>query len=377
MTRHDPIKTRARVRSARTGESYVVSWAALADYPGPRREQLAAADAMPFTAVDGSFERYWHVVSDYVDASRPELQAELTIRPGWYRGEPMLAVDGGEVAQVRYAPSPTAPVDARAVWTLFCRGLRERGWLPSTEVIGTQDWRLELEPSVDAPSAPVPTRLHDGAGWVLYAGEAQLPPGWLARTRVDPVGLLVVAGPGLPARAGTRLPAVLTGEHVDHLLASSDVVAARIRVSMTWDPLALPETTALVIPEQERGVRALPTDATPAQRAVAEDSWRPMENAKEMCRCSGGCRHGQPDERDGNGRPCPGRLLHVDRCPGSWLSLTGWMDTYVCDVCDESRTDEVSLPDLPWGTPGGNGSEVEVVVFEGVRHRLFRKAASS
>lgn len=139
----------------------------------------------------------------------------------------------------------------------------------------------------------------------------------------------------------------------------------------TIDPtLLVPYPDERDVSTDELGWRALPPDATPAARARAEALWRPV-TADRPCRCSGPCDHGQPcgedDSRDG---PCPGRLIHVDRQPGSMLSLTSWCDNYACDVCGLAPASDigVDLPDLPWGE---KTSEHGFRTFPDVRHPNF------
>lgn len=109
-----------------------------------------------------------------------------------------------------------------------------------------------------------------------------------------------------------------------------------------------PVTTA------ELGWRALPPDATPEQRARTESVWRPVTAARP-CRCSGHCLHGQPCRMGDDGvDSCPGgRLLHLDRQAASVLIVTGWIDAYACDTCDEQFDTGVELPDVPWGEREG------------------------
>ncbi|MFI1890499.1 hypothetical protein [Streptomyces jumonjinensis] len=130
---------------------------------------------------------------------------------------------------------------------------------------------------------------------------------------------------------------------------------------------------ALGITAEALGVRALPADATPAQRAHAEAVWRPQEDPAQPCRCSGtGCHHGKPcTGHDG----CTGRLVHIDRYPGSLWGVTTWMDTYACSDYEEGFEVVVELPAIPWGehytTDTGPGTRV----YDGVRHPNFSGAA--
>lgn len=124
---------------------------------------------------------------------------------------------------------------------------------------------------------------------------------------------------------------------------------------------------------EELGWRVLPADAGPAERARAEATWRPV-NPGRPCRCSGGCRHGQPCHDCVTGHDLPpypealNRLVHVDRHPGSLFGLIVWDDTYWCEACDEQWSITVLLPDIPWGERREGGG---VLVFAGVRHPNF------
>jgi hypothetical protein len=122
------------------------------------------------------------------------------------------------------------------------------------------------------------------------------------------------------------------------------------------------------IPVAERGVRALPANATPAQRAHAEAVWAAV-TADQPCPCSGRCRHGRYcDETEG----CTGRLIHLDRQPGSLVDVTAWADEYACDACDATIGRTVTLPELPWGEQvkriGGDPRDYDISPYEGTRH---------
>ena len=133
---------------------------------------------------------------------------------------------------------------------------------------------------------------------------------------------------------------------------------------MSDDIIELPVT------DEELGWRALPPDATPAQRARAEAVWR-QTASDEPCRCSGPCHHGEPcEEEPTDAGRCPGRLVHVDRQPGSLLSLTMWCDNYACDVCGLAPASDigVDLPQIPWGEWTG---EHAFRAYPDVRHPNF------
>jgi hypothetical protein len=117
----------------------------------------------------------------------------------------------------------------------------------------------------------------------------------------------------------------------------------------------------------ELGWRALPPNATPAQRARAESVWRPVATDR-LCRCSGPCHHGQPCGNGDDGiLTCTGRLIHHDRLAASLLDVYGWYDTYGCDGCSEEFEVSVDLPDVPWGERVGNS----ITQFDGVRRITF------
>lgn len=118
---------------------------------------------------------------------------------------------------------------------------------------------------------------------------------------------------------------------------------------------------------EELGWRALPVDATPAQRARAESVWRPVTAARP-CRCSGTCLHGAPCNNGDDGvGSCAGHLVHHDRLAASLLSTIGWYDFYECDTCAEQYETGVDLPDVPWGDMVGQS----IVQFDGVRRVTF------
>ncbi|MET8703607.1 hypothetical protein ABZW10_32870 [Kitasatospora sp. NPDC004723] len=124
------------------------------------------------------------------------------------------------------------------------------------------------------------------------------------------------------------------------------------------------------------GVRALAADATPAHRARAEATFCTSAGPDRPCRCSGtGCHQGAPcpDAEEG----CEGRLVHVDRYPGSMWGLTEWWDSHQCTGCGAVFEGGVELPEIPWGElresgTGQDGRPTSVtVVYDGVRHPNF------
>ena len=71
-------------------------------------------------------------------------------------------------------------------------------------------------------------KVHDGEGCTLFEGSALLSPGFLVRTRVDPVGMLVVAGPV----SGSEFPPVVEDAVLDDMLGTGDLVATRMFATM-------------------------------------------------------------------------------------------------------------------------------------------------
>ncbi|MGO4417284.1 hypothetical protein AB4Z54_00530 [Streptomyces sp. MCAF7] len=181
----------------------------------------------------------------------------------------------------------------------------------------------------------------------------------------------------------------------------------RLRAGITTDP-ATEETPApapaavayvleptaaeaeLGITAEELGIRALPADATPEQKAHAEAVWRPAE-AEQPCRCSGlKCHHGAPCGIDyADEGPCPGPMRHLDRHPGSMFALAAWYDVYRCTDCGETYETTVALPELPWGEvrnrdeldgtetalSDGLGGPTVTVIYQGIRHPNFPEHA--
>jgi hypothetical protein len=125
----------------------------------------------------------------------------------------------------------------------------------------------------------------------------------------------------------------------------------------------------------ELGWRVLPPEASSAQRAVAEATWRPVAPGRP-CRCAGQCLHGtdcgEPNTTaEGAVSVCGGRLVHVDRFPGGLFHVDIWEDVHACDRCGETDSRTVTLPEVPWGevelsTNPEGGSITRI--FPGVRH---------
>ncbi|MFK0296887.1 hypothetical protein ACIQU6_41340 [Streptomyces sp. NPDC090442] len=141
----------------------------------------------------------------------------------------------------------------------------------------------------------------------------------------------------------------------------------------------------LGITAEELGVRALSETATPEQRAHAEAVWRPNEPT-ERCRCSGiKCHHGELCEIEFVDGPCGGRLVHLDRHPGSMFGTTDWYDTHRCDDCLNVYEGTVTVSEIPWGEArersqldgtertlsDGSANGSVLVIYHGIRHPNF------
>lgn len=146
------------------------------------------------------------------------------------------------------------------------------------------------------------------------------------------------------------------------------------------------------ITAEELGVRALPEDAGPALRAHAEAVWRTQPDGELPCRCSGlSCQHGERCDEvdcangDGDDYRCSGRMVHVDRYPGSMFETYVWEDAYACDTCGGGHQISVNLPGLPWGEvrrrdelaggertlSSGPAEPLVIVFYDGIRHPNF------
>ena len=153
-------------------------------------------------------------------------------------------------------------------------------------------------------------------------------------------------------RERTRKARALMQQRPDlnYTQALAEVDAAYAPRKLDIDPVLLapyPDEDGVTV--EELGWRVLPADATPEQRARAEAVWRPTRPDRP-CRCSGPCLHGRVCGCDeGDDGPCAGRLIHVDRVPGSMWGLTAWDDFYECADCGAQLGKEVVLPEIPWG----------------------------
>ncbi len=218
MTKYDPIKKRTRNRIEVTREDYAKARRLMTAYPEPTPEAIAAADALDKTydparvslddrlaaaALMGGVlgieapggagpDTYQHSVPGFFgekqERTKPEGEIALIARPETHQGQPALALECVGVTQ----PHDKMP----GAW-LTCLGLdlEDRGFKYDSVGGSTARWRVELAPDADDHSQPVGVRVHDGAGWTLFDGKALLPPGWIVRAQIDPVGLLVVVGP--------------------------------------------------------------------------------------------------------------------------------------------------------------------------------------
>lgn len=235
MTRHDDRKSRVRARMAETGERYTAAARGLAV-----ADEVAAADAVRYDpAWDGASttstfppgvmramgmlsgagpDCYELVVADPTADGGPSGRLAMIARPFIHDGEPALLVESVEIVE-RHGRVPGL------WWNALGIDLGDRGWCYATDGSETADWRVEVTPVADRPSAPVRVRVHDGAGYTLFDGPALLPPAWYVRAKHMP-DVLVVAGPC----AGALVPTEPDEETVGPLLDTADLTAARIRV---------------------------------------------------------------------------------------------------------------------------------------------------
>lgn len=175
------------------------------------------------------------------------------------------------------------------------------------------------------------------------------------------------------ARARMRENAELTYQQ-----ALAQVDAEHSAQERGIDPVFLypyPDEAEKGVVTEELGWRALPADATPQQRARAEAVWRPV-SPDRPCRCSGQCDHGQTCGEEYADGSCGGRIIHVDRYPGSVFSPTAWEDVYKCDDCGDEFTGSVTLADVPWAeqrseTTAAGETKTVTAVFDGIRHPTF------
>ncbi|MDS0140606.1 MULTISPECIES: hypothetical protein [unclassified Amycolatopsis] len=228
-----------------TGEPYSEARRILlADYPLPSDEEMAAADATEYdpvayhAATAGSLppgvlrpmglasgaasDCYEAVIPDHFGPRKGEPgKLAVAARGHQFEGLPALVLECVEIVEGR----GKVPL---AWWTSFGIELNHRGWAFDPVGGDTMDWRTELTPVAGAPSAPVRARIHDGGEFVLFDGPLYVPRSWLVRTRVDPVGLLTIAGPV----SGSQVPGDLDDEVVRTMLGTGNLVAAKIPVIM-------------------------------------------------------------------------------------------------------------------------------------------------
>ena len=252
MTRHKDRKQAIRARMAATSEPYSTAARALQDDDG----DIAAADAIRYDPVaDGAVnggalhpqvvramgmldgagaDCYELAVPDPVAGGGPDGRLAVIARPAFYAGAPVLVVEAVAVTE-RHSRVPGLWHNG---WSI---DLHERGWRYGTDGSQTSAWRVDLDPAEGRPSAPAGVKVHDSAGYVLFAGAALLPPGWLVRAaRTGPGGLLVLAGPC----AGALVPGDLDDGTVEDMLGTADLIAARMPATATGLPAQPVSATA-------------------------------------------------------------------------------------------------------------------------------------
>ncbi|MBE1580519.1 hypothetical protein ACFORH_39080 [Amycolatopsis roodepoortensis] len=243
MTYNDPEKGRVRDRIQVTGERYAKARRLLLQRPAPTADELAAADAVTFDPYAGLDSQsgalpVWAArsmglvagagpdcfVLDVADSFGPAPGAAgklaIAARGFTYRGLPAVVLECVEIVE-GHGKIPGA------WWHSFGIRLADAGWSYSAVGDGqTLDWLAEITPDPRSPSRPVRLRVTDPLGAVVFDGPLLVSPGWQARTRVHPVGLLVVAGPV----SGARVPATFDDALVDETLGIGNLVAARLPV---------------------------------------------------------------------------------------------------------------------------------------------------
>lgn len=246
VTREDMLKSRIRYRAEVTGETHAQARTRLAHYPPPRRRHLDAADALPYDpvvhqlSVDARLPAATDRIMGRLRGNGPDCHelevpdhfgpAERRSAPGRlamiaraesYDGLPALAVECVDVVQGHGKP-PVAWLTSMDI------ELHEHGFEYDAHGAPLRDWRVELTPNPDTPSAPVAITVRSDS-FVLFDGFALLSPSWLVRTPLDPTGLLVVVGPV----SGSLFPQPFDDDRVDTMLGTGDLAAARIMVAPT------------------------------------------------------------------------------------------------------------------------------------------------
>ncbi|MFE5037144.1 hypothetical protein [Streptomyces sp. NPDC056683] len=245
---HTAAKEAARILADDEGIGYaearriIERWNA---HQVPTAEELAAADDLPYDpvlhyAVTPPSEIPGWVMSteDYpmrVDGPSPycyahkvqslahrEQSATLSLyaRPSIYGPEPSLIVQ-----PFTFAPPAETRIPGYGHWgNCWTVELHDAGFRYNrVSHLAAPGWSATVTRGAD-PSAPCGLRIAHVDGYVLFDDDTPLPPDWLARTRAHPEGVPVFAGPG----AGLPIPAQLDKEEADLMLATADMIAARI-----------------------------------------------------------------------------------------------------------------------------------------------------
>lgn len=259
MTDKATFKARVRARQNVTGEPYARARTLLLNYPPPSDVELSTA-----ARLDSRYDPVqWQLIHDTDSPLRvrrmgllsgdgpdchhlsvpdhfgpqvpgkPDGELALIAQSRSYKlpttsgdaepeREPMLAIECVDIIGRGNQPLPGA------WWHSFGVELYDRGFRYDAKGGTTCAWRVELTPAEGGGqySAPVGVRVHDGAGWVLFDGVAVLPPSWITRAKIHPVGLLVVAGPV----SGALFPE--DADKVKAALGTADVIAARMLVDV-------------------------------------------------------------------------------------------------------------------------------------------------
>lgn len=257
MTTSSALKKRVRARIEVTEEPYAQARMLLTKYPPPSETEVATSyrlddrydplqwQIMQTSAISPAHARRMGLLSgngpdchhvsipDHFGpnaSSNPDGRLALIAHAAAYKvptasggtgdDEPVLALECVDIIDQGNQRLPGA------WWTSFGIELYERGFRYHARGGTTLAWRVELTPLEGQYNAPVGVRVHDGAGWTLFEGSAQLPPSWITRAKIHPVGLLVVAGPA----SGALFPE--SADEIEAGLATADVVAARMLVDV-------------------------------------------------------------------------------------------------------------------------------------------------
>jgi hypothetical protein len=186
--------------------------------------------------------------------------------------------------------------------------------------------------------------------------------------------LLLMPAPDADGLSGWRrtIP-LLAPAGTDQVLADRLMAEARWVRTVEWPDAALTVGAQTTVRR---------TETVAAARAVREATYTPTDPDRP-CRCSTlqltgkPCHHGSVCADDDDvpaGERCQGRLVHVDRYPGSLWGLRMWEDVYVCADCEESFSTERELDGLPWGVAKKTGEITGTRSFDGVRHPMDDEA---